>query len=280
MSEHDAATTDPTGSPAPTPAPTLPGGAGAARNEDDLGYERFAQQYDQGSADNPYNTLLERPALRELLGPVRGLRVLDAGCAGGRLSVQLAEDGARVLGVDASPSLVATARERAAQRAGLRGAERAAGETEFRVHDLREPLSFLETGSVDLVVCSLTLHYLEHWVPVLSEFRRVLASGGRAVISTHHPFDDIELSELDDYFAVELLTDTWKSYGPPPMVVRFYRRPLGRMVADAHAAGLTVRDLREPRAGEEHRAAFGDKFAGVATRPRFLLLDLTPDPER
>ncbi|GHH95919.1 class I SAM-dependent methyltransferase [Streptomyces capillispiralis] len=251
MSEHDAPTTGPD------------------RDADDLGYEPFALQYDRGSADNPYNTLLERPALRELLGPVRGLRVLEAGCAGGRLSARLADDGARVLGLDVSPSLVAAARERAGDRA------------EFRVHDLREPLDFLETGSVDRVVSSLTLHYVADWVPVLTEFRRVLAPGGRVVISTHHPFDDLELSEGGDYFAVERLTDTWTSYGPPPMVVRFYRRPLGDMVAAAHAAGLAVRDLREPRATEEHRAAFGDKkFPAVATRPRFLLLDLTPDPGR
>ncbi|GAB3970376.1 class I SAM-dependent methyltransferase [Streptomyces sparsus] len=233
----------------------------------ELDYEPFALQYDRGSAENPFNTLLERPALRALMGSTRGLRVLEAGCAGGRLTGQLVDEGAEVVALDASPTLVRLAAERVGPRAAV------------RVHDLRQPLDFQPSGSIDLVVCSLTLHYLRDWRPVLAEFRRVLSPGGRVVVSTHHPFGDLELSTSGDYFGVEQLTDEWTSYGPPPMVVRYYRRPLSSMLADARQAGLSLTDLREPRVGEEHRAAFGRKFDKVATEPWFLLLEFTARSE-
>jgi len=49
---------------------------------------------------------------------LRGRRVLDAGCGPGETAIALARRGARVVGVDLSPSFVALARERVA-RAGL-----------------------------------------------------------------------------------------------------------------------------------------------------------------
>lgn len=231
-----------------------------------LSFERFAVQYDRGSESNPFNTLLERPALLELLGPLGGLRVLEAGCAGGRLTRRLVDDGARVVAVDASPTLVELARQRVGPAAA-----------ELRVHDLQQPLGFQPTGSVDVVVSSLTMHYLPDWRPVLAEFRRILAPGGRVVISTHHPLTDGALPD-GDYHAVDEITEKWDSYGEPPMVVRYYRRPLGRIMEDARRAGLVLTDLREPRPGEEHRAAFGKKFARVAARPPFILLEFVPEP--
>ncbi|MFJ1732884.1 class I SAM-dependent methyltransferase [Streptomyces sp. NPDC088254] len=229
----------------------------------DRSYEEFAVQYDQGSADNIYNTLLDRPAVQSKCPPLAGRCVLEAGCAGGRLTEWLVDQGAaEVVALDASPTLVKLARERLGDRAGV------------RVHDLREPLDFLPDASVDVVVSSLTLHYVENWVPVLSEFRRVLAPGGTVVISTHHPLNDFEMSPSGDYFRVEELRDEWPSFGPPTPVVRFFRRPLGRMIADVHGAGLVLRELSEPRADPARREEFGKRFDKLSRKPWFLVLVL------
>ncbi|QXJ25695.1 methyltransferase domain-containing protein [Actinomadura graeca] len=234
-----------------------------AHDRDDRSYEDFAVQYDEGSADNIYNTLLDRPAVQSKCPPLAGRRVLEAGCAGGGLTRWLADQGAaRVVALDASPTLVARARERLGGRA------------EVRVHDLRRPLDFLGGASIDVVVSSLTLHYLEDWVPALAEFRRVLAPGGTVVLSTHHPLNDFEMSPSGDYFRVEEVRDEWPSFGPPTPVVRFFRRPLGRIVADVHAAGLSLRELYEPRADEARRDEFGGKFDKLSRRPWFLVLVL------
>src|SRR3954447_13379509 len=45
------------------------------------------------------------------LAPQPGERILDLGCGDGSLTAQLAESGATVVGVDASPAMVASARE-------------------------------------------------------------------------------------------------------------------------------------------------------------------------
>jgi ubiquinone/menaquinone biosynthesis C-methylase UbiE len=109
---------------------------------------------------NPYTALYEAPGLQALLPPIAGLQVLDAGCGGGRTSSWLVEQGAEVVGLDASPELLRLARERLPS-------------TSFVLGDLAEPLPF-EDGSFDVAVASLVMHYLRDWAPALRELRRVL----------------------------------------------------------------------------------------------------------
>jgi SAM-dependent methyltransferase len=133
------------------------------------GYEDFAAAYAEDNEANVWNACYERPAMLALAGDVRGLRVLDAGCGSGALAAALAGRGATVTGIDLSAGLLEIAARRLGPAVVLRRA------------DLGEPLSFAG-GSFELVVASLVLHYLEDWVPVLSEFHRVLVPGGRVVI--------------------------------------------------------------------------------------------------
>ena len=65
-------------------------------------YDAMAADY-AAVEDSPYNAYYEQPSLRALLPPVAGRRVLDAGCGAGRASEWLVEQGAEVVGIDASP---------------------------------------------------------------------------------------------------------------------------------------------------------------------------------
>ena len=99
----------------------------------------------------------------DALGPLDGLDVLDLGCGDGVLSRRLVERGATVVGVDASPELIAAAKDK-----GL----------DARVVDGRE-LAF--DREFDLVFSHAALHWMKPPQPVLRGVRHALRPGGRFV---------------------------------------------------------------------------------------------------
>lgn len=60
--------------------------------------------------------LVEVPYILELMGDVRGKRVLDAGCGGGFYSIWLSEQGAEVLGIDGSRKMIKIAKAKASKQ--------------------------------------------------------------------------------------------------------------------------------------------------------------------
>jgi SAM-dependent methyltransferase len=218
----------------------------------------LAAAYARVSAANTANAAYERPAVHALLGDVRGLDVLDAGCAAGEHSAWLAERGARVVALDASEAMVRLARERLGERARVLQA------------DLAQPLPF-EDASFDLVLSSLTLHYLEDWAPVLRELARVLRPGGRLVFSTHHPY--LTVGQVGTYHAVSPVEESWRGFSDEPVSVRFYHRPLERIVGDVLAAGFALRGLHEPQPTDEADARDPELAARFRREPGFLIID-------
>jgi SAM-dependent methyltransferase len=223
-------------------------------------YDAMAREYAADVEVNAYNALYERPGLIALLPPVAGRRVLEAGCGSGPLAAWLVAHGAEVVGFDASAQLVEIARSR-----GLPGAR-------FEVADLAEPLAFPD-GAFDIAVAGLVMHYLRDWVAPLRELRRVLVPDGALVFSTHHPANELELSQTADYHATELLTDLWEK-GGREFEVRFWRRPLSAMFDAFAEAGFAVERVSEPQPLPECRERFPEDWERLTTRPWFLFFRL------
>jgi SAM-dependent methyltransferase len=99
----------------------------------------------------------------ELLGQVKGLRILDIGCGDGALTERLAADGADVVAIDASDSQVAAARTR-----GL----------DARVADARN-LTF--ESEFDAVFTNAALHWISPPEAVIRGVARALMPRGRFV---------------------------------------------------------------------------------------------------
>jgi malonyl-CoA O-methyltransferase len=136
------------------------------------GYDRWADIYDEEA--NPLIGL-EEPVVREALGDVAGLAVLDLGCGTGRHALWLAGVGATVTAVDFSERMMEKARAKP-------GAEK----VRFLVHDLHQRLPFPD-GAFDAVVSGLVLEHLHDMGAFFAEAHRVLKPGGRAVVSGMHP---------------------------------------------------------------------------------------------
>jgi ubiquinone/menaquinone biosynthesis C-methylase UbiE len=136
------------------------------------GYDRWSEIYDHEA--NPLIGL-EEPVMREALGDVAGLAVLDLGCGTGRHALWLASAGATVTAVDFSEGMMEKARAKP-------GAEK----VRFLAHDLHERLPFAD-GVFDRVVSGLVLEHLSAPDAFFAEARRVLKPGGRAVVSGMHP---------------------------------------------------------------------------------------------
>lgn len=205
----------------------------------------------------------ERPGTRALVGDVEGLRVLDAGCGPGWWVEHLrAEGAAHVTAFDAAPSQVEEARGRVGQDEGV----------DLRVHDLREPLDWMPSESVDLALSALVLAHVEDWGPLLAELFRVLRPGGRFVFSIEHPFAEFMRPSEAGYHATESIEVRWRKQGrgaPPSVLV--WRRPLQAVTDALLDAGFRLERLLEPRPTEAHRVRTSEKrYRRASTRPVWL----------
>ena len=180
------------------------------------GYRLWSQTYDAPLRLFP----VEEPAVRGLLAGLSPGRVLDAACGTGRHSLWLAAQGHTVVGIDASPDMLAKA------RAKLPDARFEQGElTALPLPD----------ASVDAALCALALVHLPDLRPALSELARVVRPGGRIVISDVHPF---------------LVALGWQAQFRTAEggagFVRLNRHLPSDYVQAATAAGLAVRGMAEP----------------------------------
>ncbi|HKU89838.1 MAG TPA: class I SAM-dependent methyltransferase [Steroidobacteraceae bacterium] len=130
-------------------------------------YERWAPRYDA----EPHNPLMsaEQRAMVARFPRLAGHTVLDLACGTGRYARLAARAGARrVVGLDASPSMLA----RAAIDARVRG-------------DLTA-LPF-RRGAFDVVISGLALGHAANLEACVGEIARVLRPGGRLLYSDFHP---------------------------------------------------------------------------------------------
>lgn len=114
---------------------------------------------------------IERRLMLDLIGDVRGKRVLEVGCGDGALAVELAKRGADVTGVDASERMIDAARKRA-QDDGVT----------IALH--LGPAEALPFGDeqFDPVVAQTILCFVADGSPAFGEIARVLKPGGQLVI--------------------------------------------------------------------------------------------------
>jgi SAM-dependent methyltransferase len=163
------------------------------------------------------------------------------------------ERGAEVVAFDQGPEMVQLAQE----RVGERGT--------FRVHDLADPLDWLEDAAFDAVVLALVIHHVDDRVSALKEIHRVLRPGGRMVVSTHHPVSDW-LRRGGSYFDSQVVEEVWNR----GWQVRYWQLPLTTVCGEFSAAGFVIERLVEPLPVPEMADRYPDDYAKLMHEPGFI----------
>jgi SAM-dependent methyltransferase len=187
--------------------------------------------------------LFHRDQFLELLPP-QGRRTLDLGCGEGRLSRDLKARGHSVVALDASPTMVAAARE-------------ADSELEVVLADAAA-LPF-DDEAFDLVVAFMSLQDMDDLHEAIRESARVLEPGGTLCLAVVHPLasaGQFTGDEADSAFVIEgSYLETFRysdSFVRDGLVMTFVseRRPIQAYVDAIADAGLLVERLRETEVPE------------------------------
>jgi ubiquinone/menaquinone biosynthesis C-methylase UbiE len=156
----------PFGAPTPTRAPQ------------ETSWGGVSSWYEETVSDpSSYQQSLLLPNIIRLAGEVKGKTIVDVGCGTGLFSFALAEGGARVIGIDPGESFIENANKKAQALAG--------NTAEFKVGSANAlPVA---DAHADRTMCILALQNIREAREAIQEWKRVLKSGGRAIVVLNHP---------------------------------------------------------------------------------------------
>lgn len=206
--------------------------------------------------------------LRAMLPDMRGKRVLDLGCGYGWHCAYAAEEGAaQVVGIDLSERMIARARRCNAHPV-----------IEYRrcaVEDFACP-----PGSFDIVLSSLTFHYLESFDAVCRKVHAMLAPQGVFVFSAEHPVYTAEGTQQWTYDAagnrLHWPVDRYFMQGRREAVflgepVVKYHRTLTDYLRGLLRGGFEITDFSEPQPSREMLEA-DPEMSDERRRPMMLIV--------
>ena len=179
------------------------------------------------------------------LVPPAGRRTLDVGCGEGRLSRDLKALGHHLVGIDASATMIAAARE-------------ADDAIETHLADAAA-LPFAD-GSFDLVVAFMSLQDVDDFEGAIREAARVLGQGGRFCLAIVHPVNSAGRFERDDADSPFTIAGSYldASYYADNVVrdgleIEFVsaHRPIQAYTAAIADSGLLIERLRETDVPED-----------------------------
>jgi 2-polyprenyl-3-methyl-5-hydroxy-6-metoxy-1,4-benzoquinol methylase len=233
-------------------------------------YEQYAVEYarlvaeEERSAFSPSRDMLI-PVMLGFIGSLQGVHVVDAGCGEGRLSRILAAGGARVLGIDASPTLIELAKQRS-RGMGI----------DFKVADLEKPIADIER-TFALIVSHLVIDDVADHIGFIRTMAMLCPLNGRVILSKNNPYSGVLRDKVKDYFdsGTSVLYQGLSSKG---VKVHYYHRTMEDYAAAFRRAGFVLSRLSdvEPPRAEAQGAGDGREMANRFRHfPFFMVLEFT-----
>ena len=216
---------------------------GASAYNDDQFFKNYITR--RNREDSP-NNIIEKPIFLEMIGNVKGKKILDLGCGDAKFGIELLQKGCTSYdGVEGSENMV---KEAINSLTGTVGS----------VHLSPMETWDFQTGSYDLVVSRLALHYLADLKDIVRKAHKTLANDGRFVFSVQHPLLTSSIKSaaasslkadwiVDDYFNSGERVEPWID----KKVVK-YHRTIEEYYQLLKQAGFMIDDIREgtPRVEE------------------------------
>ncbi|MFY7816918.1 MAG: class I SAM-dependent methyltransferase [Akkermansiaceae bacterium] len=246
------------------------------------GWDQVAQWYEKlvGDEGSDYHKHVIVPALMKRLGDLTGKHVIDVCCGQGFLGKMLRHAGAaKVQGIDASPQLIAAARQRHLDDPRQK----------YLVADACQPAAWAD-GSHDIAICLMAVHDVPDLRGLFQNIAGSLTQDGRALLVFMHPCfrfpqhthwgwdaeQQIQYRRVDRYGTEHTIQITTHPGRKNSQQTKFYHRPLPSYVNALSKAGLAITGCDElfthrrsqigPRSRAEHFAA--EQF------PMFMLWEL------
>ena len=243
-------------------------------------WDKLADKWSRGY--NEYGDINRQyiidPAIFRLIGSVKGLTILDAGCGNGYLCRLLATKGARMVGVDVSKKFIKIAR---------RKEKEAPLGIVYHVGTLCR-LSMFKAETFDMVISNLALMDVLDLEEAIRELHRVLKKKRRLIFSIMHPCfssapvhgwmrtpqdsqrkEDWVYWKVDHYFDRSM--QIWQ-YLDWPHTYSFHY-PLSDYIKTLVRTDFAITDFEEPvptkKAMEEHYRELGNECDRI---PWFLIV--------
>lgn len=234
-------------------------------------WENAAKEWLTSIEENISRNHVLIPKTMEILGDIAGKKVLDLGCGEGGYSRLLSEKGAKVMGIDASKTLISAAKELSADM-----------NIDYYVKSACA-LEGIKNNTFDIVISAMCLMAIEDLESALSEMYRVLKPGGTVVISILHPcFSGSNIGWSSDNEFSKFIVDSYyhegsyqeglsKHLGKP---ISFWHRTLGNTINPMLHLGFKLRGLYEPKPSDSLVSEYSG-LKHLLSVPMFMIIELS-----
>ena len=219
----------------------------------DKAAEEFSSFFSEG--EEFYHKHIINPSVVDVLGEIEGLTILDLACGEGHFARKLAElanGNLKIIGVDASESMIRIAKEKNGSLSEC---------LSFQIGDARNLAQF-QPNAFDMAICNMALMDIREYEQVIAKVSRTLKPRGVFIFSILHPCFITPRSEwikdengtkigwkVDEYH----LNLVWRWTIKTKMGNETYHfhRTLENYFAALRDSGFVITDLREPVPSKE-----------------------------
>ncbi|TYS67714.1 class I SAM-dependent methyltransferase [Sutcliffiella horikoshii] len=215
------------------------------------------------------NVFIEQPAIKSLIPCLEGKSVLDLGCGDGHFSKFCIENGAKnVIGVDISKNMIERAKK-LYQDDNLN----------FMCLPMEDMV--LTNQRFDLIISSLSIHYIEDYSAMIQKINKLLKSNGKFIFSTEHPIATARKGSnhwiktdnnkshwaLDNYQEEGIRVHNW--FVEDRVVI--YHRTVATLINTLIEHGLSIDKIIEPQATLEGIKKMPD-LINESRSPSFIII--------